>query len=665
MEWIFRMIFAPIEGWVYKACAELYDLMLMIASAEVFKEQTIIKFSERIYQLLGLIMLFKLIFSFMTYVINPDDIANKDKGVPNILKKIIIAFCLIVITPWAFKESRELQYTIIQDNLIEYFVFGTIKPTQATQGYDFMHTVGRLFVKPYECTTDTDCNLNEDIRPTLSTCDLLEIPYVNENGIVLIDENDTEKNRCRYGLATQQDADPSNNALLLGKTVRKAKYPGADGKYDLVSLMHLGSIAPGNPIDWIFGGGAKFAFEYNFFYSVLTTVFILWMLIVMLVDIAVRSVKLSFYEIIAPIPIVSYIGLKDGKDSMLNKWFTQVLKTYADLFVRILGLQFASFFIGLVGDANLGTNDNIFVRIFLYIGALTFAKELPKILESMGIKFDGGGFNIKKKYSAASPLFGAVAGALGGISGNYMAARASDKGFIRSSFSALSGAMTGTYRGLKAGIKDKDGLGITKGYSAAGKGGQKIIARQGTNFFDRKMAWVQQRLGVDTKADVLKKRFDSEDEYAKIFKEAGEYALSEASKDSSFVVRDVRYKDANGNEQTASAVNLARTRIALERAKQSGAPTRQIVLLENKLAAAEKATKSQFMDDNRNKDPRIRAYYEQLNQKAEDAGLGRISNFSDAQKENERIKQRMPDRYSKATIRAQRDKEYSKPKGGK
>ena len=59
-----RWLLGVIDGWIYTACAWLYDLMMDIASARVFSNETIQDVSMRVYQLLGLVMLFRLIFAF-------------------------------------------------------------------------------------------------------------------------------------------------------------------------------------------------------------------------------------------------------------------------------------------------------------------------------------------------------------------------------------------------------------------------------------------------------------------------------------------------------------------------------------------------------------------------------------------------------------------------
>lgn len=409
---LLRALFGLIDGLVFWAGAELYDLMIQIASAKVFQQETIMTVSGRVYQLLGLIMLFKLIFSFVTYIINPDDMTDKNKGYANLIKKIIISLCLIVITPWAFTQSRNLQIYIIEDKVIEYFVFGQTKPSNASAGYNLMYTVGKQFVKPYACKTP-DCKKSDSGTKTLCGSDWDEkLPNISQSGKF----ESGSVGDCAYGV---------NGNESLGKALLKATQLGTDGKYDLWTLMKLGTAEVEGFLDW-FTTGDDFAVDYQFLFSTLVGIAIDYMLIIMCIDMAVRAVKLAFYEIIAPVPIISYVGFKDGKDSMLNKWFGQVVKTYADLFTRVAGLQIAVFFIDQLKNDGFEDNGNFLVTIFLILGALTFAKELPKILEGMGIKFSGGGFNLKKKLTddmAGSKLLRRAGAAGLGLAGG-MAANA-------------------------------------------------------------------------------------------------------------------------------------------------------------------------------------------------------------------------------------------------
>lgn len=383
--YLLRQLFATIDGLIYWAGAELYDLMIAIAEAKVFEDTTILTVAGRVYQLLGLIMLFKMIFSFLMYVINPDELMDKKKGVGNIIKRIIITLVLIVITPWAFEQSRNLQIYVIDDKVIEYFVFGQSKPSNASAGYNLMYITGKSFVAPYRCKDEKCVDTEQDSVVCGSDWDE-QLPDINKDGTIPTDG--LYLGKCAYGAGSNKD---------FAKDLYAATTLDENGHYDLRALMRIGAATEDDFLEAL--NGARAFAEYQILWSTLVGIFICYMLLVMCIDMAVRSVKLAFYEIIAPIPIVSYVGFKEGKDSMLNKWFSQCLKTYADLFTRIAGLQIAVFFIDEIADTGFAKND-LFVNIFLILGALTFAKELPKILEGMGVKFGGGGgFNLKKKFT--------------------------------------------------------------------------------------------------------------------------------------------------------------------------------------------------------------------------------------------------------------------------
>ena len=413
-----RWLLGVIDGWIYTACAWLYDLMMDIASARVFSNETIQDVSMRVYQLLGLVMLFRLIFAFLTYVINPEDMTDKNKGYTKIIKKIFTSLALVIITPWLFTQSRNLQIYIINDHLIEYFIFGTAGSSQARPGYDLMFTVTRVFYAPYACA-NANCSESKSKEESKTCLDVGWSNYLPEfekkDGKFELKGDNTGK--CGYGTNTKDYAD---NFYHL-------THPSADGRYDFSRLKNVAQEYDSSKF--------KMDLQFPFIGSTLVGGFVFYVLLLMCMDIALRSVKLSFYEMIAPVPILSNLGFKDGKDSMLNKWFHEVLKTYADLFTRVAGLQIAIFAVEQIthnGNRGFADGNNGFVTLFLIIGALMFAKKLPDILKGMGINFEGGGsFNIKKKLNdevAGSKLMkraGAFGlGAVGGLASNANKVRA-------------------------------------------------------------------------------------------------------------------------------------------------------------------------------------------------------------------------------------------------
>ena len=75
MEWLvntFRTLFFWLDSIVFPLIATVYNLLTDIANTTVFSEDIINIFAEKVYDLLGVFMFFKVSFSIMTYIINPD-----------------------------------------------------------------------------------------------------------------------------------------------------------------------------------------------------------------------------------------------------------------------------------------------------------------------------------------------------------------------------------------------------------------------------------------------------------------------------------------------------------------------------------------------------------------------------------------------------------------
>ena len=185
-------------------------------------------------------------------------------------------------------------------------------------------------------------------------------------------------------------------------------------------------------------------------------------------DVALRTIKLGFLEIIAPIPIISYVDPKSGKDGMFKKWLDEVWKTWLSLFVRLAVIYFAIYIISLINNnVDSAMSNGLWVTLFLLIGALIFAKQFPKLIENIfGIQFDELNLHPIKKVTeqaalgktvvgagvAAGAATLAIPGAVGAnLVNNYMN-REKGKFTLKNNLkSGISGAFGGLYNGLRVG----------------------------------------------------------------------------------------------------------------------------------------------------------------------------------------------------------------------
>ena len=219
-------------------------------------------------------------------------------------------------------------------------------------------------------------------------------------------------------------------------------------------------------------------FDYSYLISCISGAFLIYILFKFCLDIAVRSVKLGFLQLIAPIPLMMRIDPKKGKQKF-GKWVSECVKTFCDIFVRLAAIYFAIFIISAIttdGVQNVaGSANNVqaaLVKVAIIFGALMFAQQLPLLLaDIVGGSKEAMQALSKSIGKAESAVGGAVAGFGLGAAANAWAAgranyaenkKAGDKmvpAFAKSFWnnqgfrSTIAGGASGTYNGMLAGSK--------------------------------------------------------------------------------------------------------------------------------------------------------------------------------------------------------------------
>lgn len=376
-EWgtnLIHSFFATIDKAVYGLIATIYQIILDLASAEIISSTSIEEIYMRIYALLGIFMLFKITFSFVNYIINPDSFTDKTKGVQNLIKNVIIVLVMIIITPFAFDKLYQAQDAILQDNIISNLVMGTNE-------LDREFSISTVCSSTAKAASDGDYLALVTFRPFYQ---------IDSDQIGELQRSESEMFLKRYCSEYQE------------QTV--SRY--------LVSTIY--NAAPSNDVYFV---------DYKYFLSTIVGIFVCLVLISFAFDIGVRTIKLAFLQIIAPIPIMSYVDPASSKNGMFSKWLKQVGSTWVSLFVRLFALFFAiliisKFDVAIIKQSTSGQH-MFWVMLFILIAALIFAKQLPKMIEELipGLKLGGMQLNPFKKVSSdaigGKTLLGLGAGAIG------------------------------------------------------------------------------------------------------------------------------------------------------------------------------------------------------------------------------------------------------------
>lgn len=392
-----KWFFAQVDRFIYSLISIVYRLIEQLANIDVFGNEAISDFTTRIYTVLGVFMLFKISFSFINYIINPDKFSDKQTGFSKIIGNIILVFIMLITVPWAFTLLKDFQNAILSENIIGNFILGTDETT--TDNYY------------REIKWSPDCEGNIITNSTGNYLSLMVFRpfYQHSSGFTPSEENPSVL--CEL---SSVNGYTTVSSILKPSVYLKGEETGETVAGALESLV---SPAVGLTIDY--------QVNYMFLISTIVGILICGLMISFALDVAVRSIKMGFLQIIAPIPIISFIDPDKSKHKMFTNWLQEVGKTWLALFIRIGALYLIVYILELLNMSPLSYNPLwVWITIFIIIGALIFAKKLPSLIEAItGLKLEGGMFEF-------NPLKKIKNEALGGK-------------FISNGASAVGGALVG------------------------------------------------------------------------------------------------------------------------------------------------------------------------------------------------------------------------------
>lgn len=376
---LLRPFFGGIDYLVYTLLGWVIEGIFNLSSIFASKEVTEIIYT-RIYTVLAIFMVFKLTFSFIKYVVSPDTMVDKEQGVGKIIARTLTMLAILIILPTIFFKSDIFP--------------GQNAPILTMLQNGVIKTLPKVIL-----------GISDDNGNTTTTA--------KENGNVM--------------------ALNMLSSLYYPNECKDAAVCDSDNK--LTSLSGFSTSL--NMTDT----NSSYVYYYMWPLTTLCGIILVFILVGIAVDVAIRVFKLMILQMIAPIPVMTYIDPKSSKDGAFNSWIKTFTTTYLDIFIKLgtvylLLLLVKEFFSGkLFGNVykTLGFASGNFVMIFLIIGLFQFAKQAPKFIkDALGIKDSGGGSFMGK---ALSGMAGAAAGFAGGLATGGLAG-------------GLSGIMTGASSGL-------------------------------------------------------------------------------------------------------------------------------------------------------------------------------------------------------------------------
>lgn len=481
-----RLLFITLDSMLAWVIGAVYELIVLIANVDIFGNYIFV-FMDRVYAFLAVFMVFKLSISVVNYVLNPDQLVDKSKGFSKLIQRVVIVIILIISVPSIFEWAYDLQSVILNTNTLYTIITGQknssnfdpedfigkssqeverqIKGSAQAAGSMIKYQLLRSFIY----AEDSSGNNYAGVNDSGTTCD-----YRMQQKLV-----DYKRDHPGKSDATYEFYKYSAGVICL--TVLDTVNNTSDGEFLDVDIEKSSDIYVASNKFKVKKDGS-FTNYYQLGISTLCLGFTAYMFITICFDVATRTVRLAVLQLMAPIPIISMLDPASGKSGMFSKWLKDCTKTYTDLFIRLGGLYFAIEIITALTrkgsfvwrGTDIGVN-NVFVRVFIIIGVLMFAKQLPQFIESItGIKMDTGGMNLGKKLGGVPGLGAAKGLATGAIIGGIGAATGAGAGR----------GLAGAWQGMRAGMQGKKFNEIRKGQVDANNRMRKAI-EDGSTFGGR------------------------------------------------------------------------------------------------------------------------------------------------------------------------------------
>ena len=359
---ILNIIWGQLCCLIYGLINIMFNLFTDMTTLDIIDQGVLNGIYQRITMIMTIVMVFYITFAFVKYVVSPDTITDKEKGVGNILTRIIVSILLIAFIPNIFTIAMDLQNRIIKTNVISKVIFGQKNFNYKNAGSNF---AGDVFAAFYRVDCDEDCS-ESDREEAQKTVDKVIKNFKGNRGVKAIS--------------------------------------GA-----VVSSMFDGDIQFDGLLAVIFG---------------LFVLYVIFLYCMDMGTRYVQLIFLQVIAPIAAISYI--LPQKDGMfQKWCKQTLTTYLDVFIRIAILYFMLLFASIaaqsfdFYEMSAD---GKQINIFMYLLIITGLLTFIGKAPKLLEELlpfksGTASIGFGFSAKNRLDPVLKPVAATAGAVGGALG--------------------------------------------------------------------------------------------------------------------------------------------------------------------------------------------------------------------------------------------------------
>lgn len=325
-----RTLLYELSGLIYKLIIWLYDIFMKLCNSRVLDSEVLELMASRVGVVLGLIMLFMTMFSVVQMILEPEKLSDKEKGVGNIVKKILIVIVMLGMSSSAFSLMYGVQKTIIRSNIIAKFLL------------------------PYEVNTD---NFGGVLSAELFTA------FYKFDESLEVDGLDSDEEKCKNSINT-----------LKGE------------------IITYGTFTTGNDC-LAEKSGDKYIMDFNWLLLPIVGIGAVYFIFSYCLSVGMRTFQLAFLEIISPMAIVSYLSPKKDTmfQKWWKIYFSTYIDVFLriaiiNVSVFLIAVIFDTNMSGTFWesvDNPTGGWTRTLLTVFIVMSLLMFAKKAPDLLKEL------------------------------------------------------------------------------------------------------------------------------------------------------------------------------------------------------------------------------------------------------------------------------------------
>ena len=415
--------FVTIDTVIYKFVGWLYELYMLISSARIFRTETFEIFINRIYIILGVIMLFFLAYTILKNIADPDSFAKGDSSMGKIISNTVISLVLIAILPTIFTFLYQAQEILLEENIIGKIILGnysystdTLELNLGAEVCEHLNTIkgpheyvinsdGSCYVKwhstgdaasialagnsiavdvftsffyPY-LTEEEYTDKVTEARLEAETLNQNPDDFTNSNQNYNVDfsyeewGNDAFSAKSQYvynKIASYNSCHNMSDGYAYGSTAEACarEIKNYNDKNNIISPLNFKSVMQYAKTTGDFSGFkflSEFIYEdrieYSIIISTIAGLFVCYIMISYCIDMGLRAAKLGFAQLVAPVPILARIVPSQKK--MFDSWTKFTLQSYFEVFIRIAIIFLGIFMITHLPNVQDMWKDSILTKI--------------------------------------------------------------------------------------------------------------------------------------------------------------------------------------------------------------------------------------------------------------------------------------------------------------